>query len=101
MPNPTGLGVGLHRINRFIYFSDATNRRHEFFPRPPARGRPNPSFQRDKLVRSGGDGWDGVLVAVRRDFYRIEILDEGARVCVQPGVTVRAANARLARFGRP
>ena len=56
--------------------------------------------------RSGGTSLsgqaisDGVLVDVRRHFTEIEVLDDGARVRVQPGVTVRALNARLARYGR-
>lgn len=43
---------------------------------------------------------DGVLVDVRRNFKNVEVLDNGARVRVQPGVTVRALNARLAPYGR-
>ena len=56
--------------------------------------------------RSGGTSLsgqaltDGVLVDVRRNFKEIEVLDGGARVRVQPGVTVRALNARLAPYGR-
>ncbi|MDJ0350476.1 FAD-binding and (Fe-S)-binding domain-containing protein [Cryobacterium sp. PH29-G1] len=56
--------------------------------------------------RSGGTSLsgqaltDGVLVDVRRNFKKIEVLDSGARVRVQPGVTVRALNNRLARYGR-
>ncbi|MDH6237365.1 FAD-binding and (Fe-S)-binding domain-containing protein [Cryobacterium sp. CG_9.6] len=56
--------------------------------------------------RSGGTSLsgqaltDGVLVDVRRNFKRVDVLDGGMRVRVQPGVTVRALNARLARFGR-
>ncbi len=56
--------------------------------------------------RSGGTSLsgqavsDGVLVDVRRNFRDIEVLDGGTRVRVQPGVTVRALNARLARYGR-
>ena len=56
--------------------------------------------------RSGGTSLsgqaltDGVLVDVRRNFKDIEVLDNGARVRVQPGVTVRALNARLAPYGR-
>ncbi len=56
--------------------------------------------------RSGGTSLSGqavsdsVLVDVRRNFRDIEVLDGGARVRVQPGVTVRALNARLARYGR-
>ncbi len=56
--------------------------------------------------RSGGTSLsgqatnDGVLVDTRRNFRGIEILDDGARVRVQPGATVRAVNTRLARHGR-
>ena len=56
--------------------------------------------------RSGGTSLsgqavsDGVLVDVRRNFKDIEVLDGGARVRVQPGVTVRALNNRLAGYGR-
>jgi D-lactate dehydrogenase len=57
-------------------------------------------------LRSGGTSLsgqaitDGVLVDVRRHFKEIEVLDDGARVRVQPGVIVRALNARLAKYGR-
>ncbi|TFC54236.1 FAD-binding oxidoreductase [Cryobacterium sp. TMT2-15-1] len=57
-------------------------------------------------LRSGGTSLsgqaltDGVLVDVRRNFKQIEVQDNGARVRVQPGVTVRALNARLAKYGR-
>lgn len=56
--------------------------------------------------RSGGTSLSGqaltggVLVDVRRNFKKIDVLDAGARVRVQPGVTVRALNNRLARYGR-
>jgi len=57
-------------------------------------------------LRSGGTSLsgqgvtDGVLVDVRRNFRRIDVLDDGLRVRVQPGATVRQVNARLARHGR-
>ncbi len=57
-------------------------------------------------LRSGGTSLsgqgvtDGLLVDVRRNFRRIEVLDGGGRVRVQPGVTVRDLNARLLRHGR-
>ncbi|TFD52683.1 FAD-binding oxidoreductase [Cryobacterium sp. Hh7] len=57
-------------------------------------------------LRSGGTSLsgqgvtDGVLIDVRRNFRSIEVLDDGARVRVQPGATVRQVNARLARHGR-
>ncbi|MFB2600108.1 FAD-binding and (Fe-S)-binding domain-containing protein [Herbiconiux sp. P17] len=57
-------------------------------------------------LRSGGTSLsgqgvtDGVLVDVRRNFRRIEVEDDGRRVRVQPGATVRQVNGRLARHGR-
>ncbi len=57
-------------------------------------------------LRSGGTSLsgqgvtDGILVDVRARFRDIEVLDDGARVRVQPGLTVRQVNARLAPYGR-
>lgn len=56
--------------------------------------------------RSGGTSLSGqgvsagLLVDTRSSFRSIEILENGAQVRVQPGVTVRRVNAGLARFGR-
>ncbi|KHL04568.1 oxidoreductase [Sinomonas humi] len=56
--------------------------------------------------RSGGTSLSGqaitagVLADTRRNFGAIDVIDGGARVRVQPGATVRAVNARLARHGR-
>ncbi|WP_349903726.1 FAD-binding and (Fe-S)-binding domain-containing protein [Parafrigoribacterium humi] len=56
--------------------------------------------------RSGGTSLsgqavsDGVLVDTRRHFRGIEVLDGGARVRVQPGMTVRQVNARLSPHKR-
>jgi D-lactate dehydrogenase len=56
--------------------------------------------------RSGGTSLsgqaltDGVLVDVRRNFTKIEVLNGGSRVRVQPGVTIRAVNNRLLPLGR-
>ncbi|WP_426596002.1 FAD-binding and (Fe-S)-binding domain-containing protein [Cellulomonas sp. McL0617] len=58
------------------------------------------TFRSGGTSLSGQAGGDGVLVDVRRHFQRTEVLDDGARVRVQPGVTVRHLNARLARHGR-
>ncbi len=58
------------------------------------------TFRSGGTSLSGQAGTDGVLADVRRHFTSIEVLDDGARVRVQPGVTVRQVNARLARFGR-
>ena len=43
---------------------------------------------------------DSVLVDTRTRFQGVEVLDEGRRVRVEPGVTVRAVNARLAPHRR-
>ena len=58
------------------------------------------TFRAGGTSLSGQGLTDGVLVDVRRNFKGIEVLDGGSRVRVQPGVTVRALNARLAPFGR-
>jgi D-lactate dehydrogenase len=58
------------------------------------------TFRAGGTSLSGQGITDGVLVDVRRNFKSIEVLDNGARVRVQPGVTVRALNARLAPYGR-
>ena len=56
--------------------------------------------------RSGGTSLsgqaitDGLLVETKRHFRGIEILDEGARVAVGVGLTLREVNARLAPLGR-
>lgn len=56
-------------------------------------------------LRSGGTSLSGqgvtdqVLLDVRRGFRRTWVLDDGARVRVQSGVTVREANTRLLRHG--
>ena len=56
--------------------------------------------------RSGGTSLSGqalsdsVLVDTRAGFTGVEVLDDGRRVRVQPGVTVRMVNARLAPYGR-
>lgn len=49
---------------------------------------------------SGQASGDGILVDVRKHFRGVEVLDGGKRVKVQPGVTVRAVNARLNLYGR-
>ncbi len=49
---------------------------------------------------SGQGQTDGVLVDTRKRFQGVEVLDEGRRVRVQPGVTVRQVNARLTPYGR-
>ena len=58
------------------------------------------TFRAGGTSLSGQALTNGVLVDVRRNFKGIEVLDDGARVRVQPGVTVEALNARLAPYGR-
>ena len=56
--------------------------------------------------RSGGTSLSGqavtagLLVDTRRHFRAIEVIDSGAKVRVQPGVTLRQVNSRLAQYGR-
>lgn len=56
--------------------------------------------------RSGGTSLSGqgvsggIQVDTRRHFRSIEVLDDGMRVRVGPGATVRQVNARLLRHGR-
>lgn len=64
-----------------------------------AQGAPV-TFRSGGTSLSGQAITNGVLVDVRRNFKEMEVLDGGARVRVQPGVTVRALNARLALHGR-
>ena len=58
------------------------------------------TFRSGGTSLSGQGVTDGLLVDVRKNFKDIEVLDSGMRVRVQPGVTVRALNARLALHGR-
>ena len=58
------------------------------------------TFRSGGTSLSGQAGTAGVLVDTRRHFRDVEVLDDGARVRVQPGVTLRQVNLRLARHGR-
>lgn len=58
------------------------------------------TFRSGGTSLSGQAATEGVLADVRRHFQDVEILDGGARVRIQPGVTVKQANARLAAYGR-
>ncbi|MGZ4560951.1 MAG: FAD-binding and (Fe-S)-binding domain-containing protein [Mycobacteriaceae bacterium] len=57
------------------------------------------TFRSGGTSLSGQAGTSGLLLDTRRHFREIEVLDDGGRVRVQPGVTVRQVNARLAPFG--
>jgi D-lactate dehydrogenase len=56
--------------------------------------------------RSGGTSLSGqavtgeLLVDTRRHFRKVHVLDNGTRVRVQPGATLRQVNRALARYGR-
>jgi D-lactate dehydrogenase len=58
------------------------------------------TFRSGGTSLSGQAGTEGVLINTRRNFRRVEVLEEGARVRSGPGATVRAVNLRLARYGR-
>ena len=58
------------------------------------------TFRSGGTSLSGQAVTDGILADTRRHFRGVEVLDDGARVRVQPGATVRQVNARLARHGR-
>ncbi len=58
------------------------------------------TFRSGGTSLSGQAGTSDVLVDTRRGFRDVEVLDAGLRVSVQPGVTLRQVNARLAPYGR-
>lgn len=59
------------------------------------------TFRAGGTSLSGQSVSDSVLVDVRKNFRDVEVLDdEGKRVRVGPGATLRAVNARLARYKR-
>jgi D-lactate dehydrogenase len=57
------------------------------------------TFRSGGTSLSGQAVTDGILADTRRHFRAVEVLDGGRRVRVQPGVTVRQVNARLAPYG--
>ncbi len=58
------------------------------------------TFRAGGTSLSGQSVTDQVLVDTRRHFRQVEVLDDGARVRVQPGATLRSVNNRLAPHGR-
>ncbi|MGY0390594.1 FAD-binding and (Fe-S)-binding domain-containing protein [Nocardioides sp. WG-D5] len=68
--------------------------------RAAARDQFHLTFRSGGTSLSGQASTSGVLVDTRRHFRRIDVLDNGARVRVEPGATIRAVNARLAQYGR-
>ncbi|MGB4778985.1 MAG: FAD-binding and (Fe-S)-binding domain-containing protein, partial [Microbacterium sp.] len=57
------------------------------------------TFRSGGTSLSGQASGDDLLVDTRRGFRRIDVLDGGRRVRVQPGATVRQVNLRLLRHG--
>src|ERR1700688_1900554 len=57
------------------------------------------SFRSGGTSLSGQASTQALLLDTRRHFRGVEVLNEGRRVRVQPGATVRQVNARLARYG--
>ncbi|MHA2788213.1 FAD-binding and (Fe-S)-binding domain-containing protein [Corynebacterium sp. S7] len=105
--------VSTQLIKRAAYASDASH----FFHVPEvvvtARSaedvaavfRAAKSANRPVTLRSGGTSLsgqasgEGILVDTRKHFRGIEVLENGKRVKVQPGATVRHVNARLGLYG--
>jgi D-lactate dehydrogenase len=58
------------------------------------------TFRSGGTSLSGQAVGDGILVDTRRGFRDVNVLDDGKRVRVQPGITVRQLNARLAPYRR-
>ncbi|MEO7233797.1 MAG: FAD-binding oxidoreductase, partial [Lapillicoccus sp.] len=58
------------------------------------------TFRSGGTSLSGQASTSGLLVDTRKHFRSVEILDEGMRVRIGPGATVRSVNMRLAAYGR-
>ncbi|MFD5599033.1 FAD-binding and (Fe-S)-binding domain-containing protein [Leucobacter sp. NPDC058333] len=57
------------------------------------------TFRSGGTSLSGQASGAGVIVDVRQRFRGVEVLDDGQRVRVEPGATVRQVNVRLAKHG--
>ncbi len=57
------------------------------------------TFRSGGTSLSGQASTDGIMVDTRRHFKKIEVLDQGRRVRVQPGATVMMVNNYLAPYG--
>lgn len=104
-------GISTAEIDRFALAVDASH----YIATPQAIARPRNAAQVGLAMavavasgwpltlRGGGSSLSGQALStgltldVRRHFRDIEVLDDGARVRVQPGATVRQVNAQLAR----
>lgn len=57
------------------------------------------SFRSGGTSLSGQASTDGIVIDTRKHFRSVTVLDNGKRVRVQPGATVRQVNAHLMRHG--
>ncbi|KRA26072.1 oxidoreductase [Microbacterium sp. Root61] len=64
-----------------------------------ARGGTPVTLRSGGTSLSGQGSGAGLMIDVRQRFREIDVLDDGRRVRVQSGATVRQVNARLARHG--
>ncbi len=71
----------------------------QLFSYATAAGEPL-TFRSGGTSLSGQGVTDSILVDTRSHFRSITVLEDGVRVRVQPGATVRQVNARLLRHGR-
>jgi len=58
------------------------------------------TFRAGGTSLNGQAGTESLLVDIRRHWHRVQILDQGQRVRVQPGVVLGLVNRMLARHGR-
>jgi len=58
------------------------------------------TFRSGGTSLSGQSVTDSLLVDTRKNFKEIEVLENGLKVRVQPGLTVNRVNASLRKFGR-
>ncbi|MEY3496704.1 MAG: hypothetical protein RJA80_927 [Actinomycetota bacterium] len=58
------------------------------------------TFRSGGTSLSGQGVTDGLLVDTRRNFKILEVLDDGKKVRVEPGLTVNRVNASLRKYGK-
>ncbi len=113
-PTRAGCGISGRALDRLALAHDASH----YLLHPQAVVTPRDTAQVAEVMRAcvrlgvpltfrgGGTSLSGqalsdsVLVDTRMGFQGAEVLDDGTRVRVQPGVTVRRVNALLAAHGR-
>ena len=105
--------IRLRAIDRVAYASDASHFLHTpravviaddaaevgAIMRAATASGSRVTFRSGGTSLSGQSSGEDILVDTRRSFRRIDVLDGGRRVRVQPGATVRQVNARLLRHG--